>query len=578
MRASFAWRTHPARLRLVVEAGPGTGKTHVACERVISLVRNEALAPSRILLLSFTRIAVAELRDRVLRHRDNSPNMGALQIRTFDSFAARLLANAGTVAAGGFDASIRAATKLMRSDNPVIENAIDQLEHVIIDEAQDLTGDRKELCEALVALLNPTCGVTVFGDFAQAIYGFQRRGKSGATFLAEILRREEFTSDQLERDHRTKTGVLREMFSSVRESLRDETHESREGYFRVRDQINGAAVESGISSFAVHPSTTRGLILTRRRRSLVTAAEEMRASGRNFRLRLTGRPTRVDPWIGALLGGHPASQRLSRDTFQACHEALGPAVERDAEECWAILLDLDGSGRDYVSAGHVADGLAEPPLDLLVDHEGTSGPLLSTIHAIKGREAERAMLLLSRAPHGDTLDWGEEARALYVGATRASLELRTGWVKPRKFHAVGTPRRLWSARPDHRLIEIGIEGDLVDWHEFCRSGHVTNGWETVANIWQAAVDLRKAKACPDAEGRFIVRTDECPESAIGCLSGDFLETVQDICKAGTDAGLPELISDISVVGATTVVVPGRSGESSSLSLMPHLGGFARVLR
>ena len=47
----------PASWQLVA-AGPGTGKTAVACQRVAYLV-DEGVPPSRILLVSFTRTAVA---------------------------------------------------------------------------------------------------------------------------------------------------------------------------------------------------------------------------------------------------------------------------------------------------------------------------------------------------------------------------------------------------------------------------------------------------------------------------------------------------------------------------------------
>ena len=567
----------PARLRMVVEAGPGSGKTHVACERVISLVEGEGLAASRILLLSFTRIAVAELRDRIGRRLKELQSAAALQVRTFDSFAARLLASAGAGSSGGHDASIRSATRLMRSDNPLVADAIGQLEHVIIDEAQDLVGDRKEMSEALFALLDPACGITVFGDFAQSIYGYQRRGTSASTLLREVATRADFTCDHLGRDHRTRTEALKEMFYSVRETLRGDPVGSREGYFRVREQIRSAAVENDITRFAVHPSTTGGLILTRSRRGLFTAAEHMRAAGRSFRLRLPDRPPRIEPWIGALLGGLPAATRMSQSDFRSIHETLSPAPLRTVEECWEILLDLDAAGRDHISVGNIAEGLEDPPLELLSDHEGSSGPLLSTIHAIKGREAERVMLLLMRAPYGDRVDWAEEARTLYVGATRASTELRTGWISPRKFYTIGNPERYWAAHPDHRLIEIGLEGDLVDWAEFVRSGHVVDEADAISSIWRASNDEPRVAAYPDAGGRLVLKIGDHDGTAIGCLSDDLVELIQALRKVDPESALPE-VAGISVVGATTVVVPGRSGEAPSLALMPLLGGFGSIPR
>ncbi len=55
--------TAPASDRLLVDAGPGTGKTYVACSRVAALI-NEGVPAGRIWLVSFTRTAVQEIRAR----------------------------------------------------------------------------------------------------------------------------------------------------------------------------------------------------------------------------------------------------------------------------------------------------------------------------------------------------------------------------------------------------------------------------------------------------------------------------------------------------------------------------------
>jgi DNA helicase-2/ATP-dependent DNA helicase PcrA len=568
----------PAENRMVVEAGPGTGKTHVACERVVALVQKQGIAPSRILLLSFTRIAVAELRNRIGQRLKDVPGLAALQITTFDSFAARLLSNAGESLTGRYDANIRLATRLMRSDNPLISDTFGQLEHLVIDEAQDLVGDRREMCKALIDLMHSTCGITILGDFAQSIYGYQRTGLADTTLLDEVAKRGDFVTDRLDRDHRTKTETLRNMFGSVRKMLREFQGNPKDGYFEVRDHIRLATIENDRTGFALHPSTTRGLILTRSRRALHTAAEELRAVGRNFRLRLPERPLRIEPWIGAMLGGFTGSTRLSRDQIVALHEALSPAPPRDAEKCWEVLFELDGSGRQLVSVGRVAESLADPPIELLCDYEGTSGPLLSTIHAIKGHEADRVMMLLSRAPTSENIDWAEEARILYVGATRASEELRIGWISPRSFFRVGDSERHWSPRNENLLIEIGLEGDLSEWSDLVDSGDVTNERDTIADIWRASTEVQKADAFLDAKGRLIVRTGGPAGPVIACLSKVFAEAIQIVRKVDAGSQLPQAINGISVVGATTVAVPARSGDEPSIALMPLLGGFAKVPR
>ena len=81
----------PADQRLLVLAAAGTGKTHVLVERIRRLVTEGDLAPGReLLVLSFTRSAVGELRRRI-----GSAGGRATLVRpiTFDSFATAVLAS-----------------------------------------------------------------------------------------------------------------------------------------------------------------------------------------------------------------------------------------------------------------------------------------------------------------------------------------------------------------------------------------------------------------------------------------------------------------------------------------------------
>ena len=73
----------------LVAAGPGTGKTAVACQRIASLV-DDGIEPSRILLVSFTRTAVAELRDRIASFAAAGEQARSVRISTIDSYAWRL--------------------------------------------------------------------------------------------------------------------------------------------------------------------------------------------------------------------------------------------------------------------------------------------------------------------------------------------------------------------------------------------------------------------------------------------------------------------------------------------------------
>src|SRR5690606_4942274 len=99
-----------------------------------------------------------------------------------------------------------------------------------------------------------------------------------------------------------------------------------------------------------------------------------------------------------------------------------------------------------------------------------------------------------------------------------------------------------------------------------------------SSIWRAANDEPIAAAYPDADGRLVLRIGDHDGTAIGCLSDRFVDLMQSLRKAEPESALPEVVGGISVVGATTVIVPGRSGEAPSLGLMPLLGGFATIPR
>src|SRR5579862_9799050 len=57
---------------LLVLAGPGTGKTTAIVETVVDRITRRGLDPSRVLVLTFSRKAAAELRERITLRLDRT--------------------------------------------------------------------------------------------------------------------------------------------------------------------------------------------------------------------------------------------------------------------------------------------------------------------------------------------------------------------------------------------------------------------------------------------------------------------------------------------------------------------------
>ena len=90
---------------LLVSAAAGSGKTSVLVERFVRAVREDGVAPGRILAITFTERAAGELRERVrarlleLGERQAARDTEAAYVGTFHGFCARLL-RAQPLAAG----------------------------------------------------------------------------------------------------------------------------------------------------------------------------------------------------------------------------------------------------------------------------------------------------------------------------------------------------------------------------------------------------------------------------------------------------------------------------------------------
>ncbi|ADC47034.1 ATP-dependent DNA helicase UvrD/REP family [Methanobrevibacter ruminantium M1] len=79
---------------LVIEAGPGAGKTRVLIERIKFLINEEKVEPSSLLVITFTRKAAEELKERLYKDIDESV-VSMMQISTIHAFCRVILSEIG---------------------------------------------------------------------------------------------------------------------------------------------------------------------------------------------------------------------------------------------------------------------------------------------------------------------------------------------------------------------------------------------------------------------------------------------------------------------------------------------------
>ena len=256
-----------------VIAGPGSGKTLVLTERILYLIEHFRIDPSRILVLTFSRLAATEMKERFLKRTGDS-NTGVL-FGTFHSAFFRILKESthrnysllgddqrerllerlvrryypdpldrpspeeaekmirtGTSAKGAREDELRRDYRTFLKENGLVDfddmisecrrlldtyqNALNywgsRFAAILVDEFQDINREQYEI----LRLLTSGRGLFVVGDDDQSIYGFRGSDPSVMTqFLKDFPDAERIF---LDRNYRSTGCICRTASLMIREN------------------------------------------------------------------------------------------------------------------------------------------------------------------------------------------------------------------------------------------------------------------------------------------------------------------------------------------------------------------------
>lgn len=603
--------TQPPDARLIVDAGPGTGKTAVACARVAHLINEGALSPSSIWLISFTRTAVKEIRDRISSHLIDPDALYGVKIATIDTHAWSIHQGFSPDAAltGSFDDNIARVIELIDSDDEV-NDYIEETQHLIVDEAQDIVGIRADLVVRLIERLASSAGVTVFADDAQAIYGFagdaeeDGSGIAVEALTARLAALGGFNHTALDVVHRTKSPGLLQIFTSVRAMVVAPGTDPAARLTQVRHAVAAHADNNSNRGFDPDISVGDGVfVLFRRRSEVLQASAFLCHSQVSHRLRMSGLPSIVPRWLGATLG-EITQPVLTRDEFFVLCAAIESAASQppDVARAWNVLESVARGRREAtVDLRRLRSllGRAQPPAEIASPDYGPSGPILGTVHAAKGREADDVwMMLPPLASEEDTasdIDLDEEARVVFVGATRArkSLTVARGYKRLFAKNLKGSGR-VYAPQYDvgKVRVELGRPGDIgssgVASRAAIRSaGEVRDLQRRLSSFQSAALSVR---ADCDRASNFLYRISSADNSGVSwgafsqSLNNDLFK-IADIVQLRRGWGRrrpPDYFVHLYLTGVRTVVLRPDDPEleqlhepwrTSGIMLAPMVHGF-----
>ena len=162
---------------IVVAAGPGSGKTRVLVHKLASLLLLEDVKHEQLLMLTFSRAAATEFKQRLLDLIGNAAHF--VEIKTFHSYSFDLLGRIGNLE-NVKDVVGQAAEMINQGE--VEPNRIGKTV-LVIDEAQDMSEAEFSLVQALMKN-NEEMRIIAVGDDDQNIYEF--RG-SNSSYMFHLL-------------------------------------------------------------------------------------------------------------------------------------------------------------------------------------------------------------------------------------------------------------------------------------------------------------------------------------------------------------------------------------------------------
>lgn len=509
--------SYPYDRHLMVNAGPGAGKTSVLLARVAYLIHVQRVPPEQILVLAFNRAVVFEIRSGIrelFRKMGYAAYVRRTRIYTFHALATRFM---GRMDDDKDKDILSVFSDRLRKEPALATEAAAGVRVILVDEFQDTAESRYSIINSIREISGAS--VMVIGDDDQDILRWER--------YQHGLRGEKLESTSYFRSMEKSLGLSADSTLTLRVNFRSgsevvERSQSILKKFFDRDTGSGARLKASVELRAapanlpsvvrdnqgvVSKDEARGWAIKEAERMLAESAEtgesvallcrtnaevaEIYQRLKPFHPRLTIQNSSNVYYIhglrsvGCLLdlcrermrseGDRPLDDGLWKDIERAWTDLTIPETEAsldkdvDPATLWSLV-------KRECSYPHISDlinfieELKSDELRRITGRVSGSGcAIVSTINKVKGLEFDGVIVIPSDSnfPYGKDIDVGgaaaEEVRLFYVGMTRAKTRLVFGfgnrewaWWNKEHWKSASTDRRT--------ILEGSLEGEVwISW-------------------------------------------------------------------------------------------------------------------
>ena len=405
---------------IVVAAGPGSGKTRVLVHKLASLLLLEDVKHEQLLMLTFSRAAATEFKQRLLALIGNAAHF--VEIKTFHSYCFDLLGRIGSLD-GAKDVVKQAAQMIVNGE--VEPNRIAKTV-LVIDEAQDMSEGEYALLRALM-MFNEEMRVIAVGDDDQNIYEF--RG-SDSRYMAQLLNESGSRFIEMTDNYRSSRSVVtfaNAFANRIQGRMKTEPVVSmnrHEGAVFIRHHVSNTLYRPLVDDLLTHHGRGSTCVLTQTNEEAVILVAMLRKHGLTSKL--------VQSMDGFRFWNMAEVRMFLKQIVSATHTPIisDETWEQAKQKTFAIYAD--SSSLHYLQrctalfeqtnkAKYLTDFkefINESSVEDFCDLSGAD-VVVSTIHKAKGREFDDVYMLITKHAAIENKD----LRRYYVGATRAKERL-----------------------------------------------------------------------------------------------------------------------------------------------------------